>query len=148
MMPDPRLFFDEDLELGPLTEYSQFHYRLTERGEPTEEMRHMVASGLIGIAFRNPWVSGSVLLFHLGYHYLSRGGGGPSVQSQPPPISSSRSRSSTKSRQARAYAQGGKTGGPGRASHQGSWSRRESCPKGHYWSFKHKKCVKSRFKSR
>jgi len=140
MKPDPRLFFDEEFELGPLTEYSQFHYRLTERGETTEEMRHMVATGLIGIAFRNLWVSGSVWMLHLGYHYLSRGGGGPSVQSQTPPTSSK------PSRQARAMAQGGKSGAPARASTRGSRHRRKSCPKGHYWSFKHKKCVKSKFK--
>ena len=106
MKPDPRLFLDEDLELYPLTEYSQFHYRLTERGETPDEMRHMVASGLIGIVFRNLWVSGSVLLFHLGYHYLSRGGGGPSVQSQTPLTSSE------PSPQARGSPQGGKSGGP------------------------------------
>ena len=70
----------------------------------------------------------------------SRGGGGPSAQSQPPPSSSS------SSRQARASAQGGKTGGPARVSQQGSRHRRKSCPKGHYWSFKQKKCVKSKFR--
>ena len=139
--PDPRLFLDEDHELGPLTEYSQFHYRLTERGETTEEMRHMVASGLIGIAFRNPWVSGSVLMFHLGYHYLSRGGGGPSAQSQTPLTSSTSSR---KSRQARASAQGGKAGVPARASSRIRLGRK-SCPKGHYWSYREKKCMKSKF---
>jgi len=140
MKPDPRLFLDEDFELRPLTEYSQFHYRLTERGETTEEMRHMAASGLIGIAARNPWVSGSVLLFHLGYHYLSRGGGGPSALTQPPPSSSE------PSRQARASAQGGKSGAPARASTQGSRHRRKSCPKGHYWSYREKKCLKSKFR--
>ena len=72
--------------------------------------------------------------------FFSRGGGGPSAQSQPPPTSSKIRR------QARASAQGGKSGGPGRASHQGSRPRRESCPKGQYWSFKQKKCVKSKFR--
>ena len=70
----------------------------------------------------------------------SRGGGGPSALTQPPPSSSK------DSRQARASAQGGKSEGPGRASYQGNRHRRKSCPKGHYWSFKHKKCVKSKFK--
>ena len=59
---------------------------------------------------------------------LSRGGGGPSVQSQLPPSSSK------PSRQARASA-------------QGSSLRRKSCPKGHYWSYKEKKCVNSKFRT-
>jgi len=70
----------------------------------------------------------------------SRGGGGPSAQSQPPPTSSKGSR------QARASAQGGKTGAPARASTQGSRPRRKECPKGHYWSYKEKKCLKSKFR--
>ena len=69
----------------------------------------------------------------------SRGGGGPSAQSQPPPTSSS------SSRQARASAQGGKTGAPARASTRGRRPRRKECPKGHYWSYKQKKCLRSKF---
>ena len=72
-------------------------------------------------------------------HVSSRGGGGPSAQSQPPPSSSK------DSRQDRASAQGGKSGAPARASTQGSRPRRKSCPKGHYWSYKHGKCLKSKF---
>lgn len=84
-----------------------------------------------------------LLEFQSRYHVSrSRGGGGPSVLTQPPPSSSK------DSRQDRAMAQVGKSGAPARASTQGSRSRRKSCPKGHYWSFKHKKCVKSKFKSR
>ena len=71
---------------------------------------------------------------------LSRGGGGPSVQSQTPLTSSK------PSPQARASAQGGKAGVPARASQRGSRSGRKSCPKGQYWSFKQKKCVKSKFR--
>ena len=70
----------------------------------------------------------------------SRGGGGPSAQSQPPPSSSK------DSPQARASAQGGKSGAPARASQRGSRHGRKSCPKGHYWSFRQKKCVKSKFR--
>jgi len=78
---------------------------------------------------------------YLGMYGLeySRGGGGPSAQTQSPP-------SSKKSRQARASARGGKSGAPARASTQGSRHRRESCPKGYYWSYKKKKCLKSKFK--
>ena len=71
---------------------------------------------------------------------LSRGGGGPSAQSQPPPSSSK------SSPQARASAQGGKAGVPARASQRGRRLGRKSCPKGQYWSFKQKKCVKSKFR--
>jgi len=70
----------------------------------------------------------------------SRGGGGPSVLTQPPPSSPK------SSQQGRASAQAGKSGVPARASQRGSRPWRESCPKGHYWSFKHKNCVKSKFK--
>ena len=75
------------------------------------------------------------------YHVSSRGGGGPSALTQSPPSPSSKD-----SRQARAAAQGGKSGAPARASTQGSRPRRKSCPKGHYWSFREKKCVKSKFR--
>jgi len=70
----------------------------------------------------------------------SRGVGGPSAQTISPPTSSGNSR------QARASAQGGKPGAPARASKRGSRPRRGSCPKGHYWSYKEKKCLKSKFR--
>ena len=69
-----------------------------------------------------------------------KGVGGPSALTQPPPSSSE------PSRQARASAQGGKSGAPARASTQGSRHRRKSCPKGHYWSYKHGKCMKSKYR--
>ena len=71
---------------------------------------------------------------------ISRGGGGPSAQTQTPPTSSK------KRPQARARAQGGKSGAPARASQRGSRHGRKSCPKGHYWSYKEKKCLKSKFR--
>ena len=70
----------------------------------------------------------------------SRGGGGPSALTQPPPSSSKFSP------QARASAQGGKSGGPARASQRGSRHGRKECPRGHYWSYKEKKCIKSKFR--
>ena len=111
-----------------------------------EDAPHLLVSTGIGVAVRIPSISAAVLIAHGLYHLTepyredSRGGGGPSAQSQPPPTSSK------SSRQARASAQGGKAGGPARASQQGSRHRRKSCPKGHYWSFKQKKCVKSKFR--
>jgi len=122
-------------------------------GAVEEEIPHYLVSGIVSAVARNPLVGWQLhLAFHLAEDWQSpsvhqiiidsRGGGGPSALTQSPPSSSKGSR------QARASAQGGKSGGPGRVSYQGSRPRRESCPKGHYWSFKHKKCVKSKFKSR
>ena len=113
-----------------------------------EEVPHFIASAGISLVFGNPLVG---LAFHSGMHnfgfdtsmyerFPSRRGDGPPALTQfpssPPKIR----------RQARASAQGGKSGGPGRASYQGSRHRGKSCPKGHYWSFKQKKCVKSKFR--
>jgi len=120
-----------------------------------DEIPHYFVSGSVSAAAGNPFV-GAYL--HLLYHhpYLanpatltkevarrmrdSRGGGGPSVQS---PTST---KSSKPSRQARASAQGGKSGAPRGPRSRGSRHRRKRCPKGHYWSFKQKKCVKSKFR--
>ncbi len=40
---------------------------------------------------------------------------------------------------------GGKREAPQRASGDAKHRRAHKCPKGHYWSYKHKKCVKSKF---
>lgn len=109
-----------------------------------EETPHFVVSSAVNLVMRNLYVFAGSLLVHGLYHgydqLTSRGGGGPSAQSQPPPSSSK------DSRQDRASAQVGKSGAPARASQRGSRHRRKSCPKGHYWSFKQKKCVKSKFR--
>lgn len=117
-----------------------------------DEIPHYLVSGLVSVVTRNPLVGIWLhAVIHTGFFPWywdiltdgsdsdSRGGGGPSAQSQPPPSSSKFSR------QARASAQGGKSGAPARASTQGSRHRRKSCPKGHYWSYTYKKCVKSKF---
>jgi len=52
----------------------------------------------------------------------------------------------SKRRQGRAPAEHGKHGGPRRESGRGGRARRKSCPKGHYWSYKLKKCVKSKYR--
>ena len=109
-----------------------------------EETPHFVVSSAVNLVMRNPYVFAASLLVHGLYHgydqLTSRGGGGPSVMTQSPPSSSK------KSRQARARAQGGKSGAPARASQRGSRPRRKSCPAGHYWSYKLKKCVKSKYR--
>lgn len=40
---------------------------------------------------------------------------------------------------------GGKREAPQRASGDAKHRRAHKCPKGHYWSYKHKKCIKSKF---
>ena len=119
-------------------------------GAVEEEIPHYLVSGIVSAVTQNPLVG---IQLHLAFHLAedwqspsvhqiildSRGGGGPSVQTQPPP-------SSKPSRQARASAQGGKSGAPRGPRSRGSRHRRKSCPKGHYWSFKQKKCVKSKFR--
>jgi len=117
--------------------------------EDYPELGHFLASGTVSLATKNPFAGMAfhAMIWHsplsdlfFGEEVNSRGGGGPSAQSQPPPSSSKRSR------QARASAQGGKAGVPARASQRGGRPRRKECPKGHYWSFKEKKCVKSKFR--
>jgi len=129
--------------------YSSSRPYLDEILEDYPEFGHFLISGEVSLATKNPFAGMAVhaVVWHspladlfLDEKVNSRGGGGPSVQSQPPPSSSK------DSRQARASAQGGKSGGPGRASPPGSRPRRKSCPKGQYWSFKQKKCVKSKFR--
>lgn len=67
----------------------------------------------------------------------SRGGGGPSVSPQPPPIASKRSPESRKA---------SKTNSAHGFRKPKAVSARGKCPKGHYWSYKKKKCLKSKFR--
>lgn len=67
-----------------------------------------------------------------------RGVGGPSVTT---PTSTIPSKASS----GRAMAQAKKSGGPRQVSQRGGRARGK-CPKGHYWSYKKKKCVKSKFR--
>ena len=121
--------------------YSSSRPYLEEILEDYPELGHFLVSGGVSLATKNPLAGMAVhaVVWHSPFTDLldfyiedSRGGGGPSALTQPPPSSSK------KSRQARAAAQGGESG---RARH-----RRKSCPKGQYWSFKQKKCVKSKFR--
>jgi len=68
----------------------------------------------------------------------SRGGGGPSGTTPASTIPS-------KASNGRASAQAMKSGGPRQSSQRGGRARGK-CPKGHYWSYKKKKCVKSKFR--
>jgi len=121
--------------------YSSSRPYLEEILEDYPELGHFLVSGGVSLATKNPLAGMAVhaVVWHSPLSDLflieevnSRGGGGPSVLTQPPPSSSK------KSRQGRAPAQVGESG---RARH-----RRKSCPKGHYWSYKEKKCMKSKFR--
>ena len=102
---------------------------------------HMLVSTAIGLGARNPHVSVATLVVHGLFHFTeshrtSRGVGGPSDL----PISTtaaskrpSESRKAVKAKSAHGFR---KTKGV---------SARGKCPKGHYWSYKKKKCVKSKF---
>jgi len=68
-----------------------------------------------------------------------RGVGGPSVTTPTSTVPSNR-------RQGRASAEPGQYGGPRQVTQRGGRARRKECPKGHYWSYKKKKCVKSKFR--
>ena len=55
------------------------------------------------------------------------------------------SQSSQSSRQGRESSEPGKHGVSRQSSQRRDRARRKSCPQGHYWSYKEKKCVKSKF---
>ena len=129
--------------------YSSSRPYLEEILEDYPEFGHFLISGEVSLATKNPFAGMAVhaVVWHSPLSDLffedagnSRGGGGPSVQSQTPLTSSKGSP------QARASAQGRKAGVPARASQRGGRLGRKSCPKGQYWSFKQKKCVKSKFR--
>ena len=112
-----------------------------------DEIPHLIASGIVSVLFGNPAAG---FAFHAGMHNFgsdtsmyessnSRGGGGPSALTQSPP-------SSPRRPQVRGSPQDGKSVAPARLSKRGSRHGRKSCPKGHYWSFTEKKCVKSKFR--
>ena len=79
-----------------------------------------------------------VLLLHflLSSDSSSPGGGGPGlslISTNPPPSIEATGAS---------FAQLGKTGGPARASKQGSRPRRKKCPKGYHWSKYLRMCIR------
>jgi len=67
-----------------------------------------------------------------------RGGGGPSVAA-PTSTDSSKRSESVRTSSAKGYSAHGFSSGK-------APTARGKCPKGHYWSYKKKKCVKSKFK--
>ncbi len=107
-------------------------------GEP----RHLALSMATNAIARNPYVFVASLALHSGYHiyhqFDSRGGDGPSGSTPTSIVPSKR-------RQGRASAEPGKYGRPP-STRKESRARRKACPKGHYWSYKKKKCLKSKFR--
>jgi len=114
-----------------------------------DEWIHLLVSGTISAVTKNPLAGLGVHLgLHLGDRILgfegegngSIGIGAPSGSTPTAPSISSKS-----SRQGRASAEPGKHGVSRQSSQRRDRARRKSCPKGHYWSFKDRKCVKSKF---
>ena len=107
----------------------------------TDDLPHMAVSLTLGLILRNPYVSLGVLavhgIFHLTEPYRdSRGVGGPSGTT---PISTASKRTSEFRKTFKAKSAHG-------FRKPKAVSARGKCPKGHYWSYKHKKCVKTKFR--
>ena len=114
-----------------------------------DEWIHLLASGTISVVTKNPLTG---LVFHLGLHLRDRilgldgegngsiGIGAPSGSTPTAPSISSQS-----SRQGRESSEPGKHGVSRQSSQRRDRARRKSCPKGHYWSYKDRKCIKSKF---
>ena len=73
-----------------------------------------------------------------GHPFFSRGSGGPSMAAPTSTEPSKRSESGRTS-SAKGYSAHGFSSGK-------APTARGKCPKGHYWSYKKKKCVKSKFR--
>jgi len=113
-----------------------------------DEWPHLLVSGLYTLITKNPALG---LAFHAGLHtegiFLgsqgnadSGGLGAPAGSTPTAPSISSQS-----SREGRESSEPAKHGVSRQSSQRRDRGRRKSCPKGHYWSYKEKKCVKSKF---
>ena len=113
----------------------------------SDEWPHFLVSGLITVITKNPLYGAA---FHAGLHsegisgpwYPDSGGLGAPAGSTP----TAPSISSQSSRQGRESSEPGKHGVSRQSSQRRDRVRRKKCPKGHYWSYKKKKCVKSKFR--
>ena len=102
---------------------------------------HMLVSTAIGVAVRNPYVSVATLVVHGLYHFTEpfrtpEEVVGPPAQPQPPP----------KRPVAKDVSPASHPGSEGRTLRTNGGKGRTPCPKGHYYSYKEKKCVKSKFR--
>ena len=113
-----------------------------------EELPHFVVSGLITVLTKNPLYGAA---FHAGLHApgidLIRGVGSDSGGLGAPAGSTptAPSASSQSSRQGRESSEPGKHGVSRQSMQRRDRARRGECPKGHYWSYKHGACRKSKF---
>ncbi len=110
--------------LSDLQKYGWFFTPFSKLSRPGK-----VATGLLN------WGVGS-----LDDLFVSGGIGAPIVSS-PTALPSSQS-----SRQGRESSEPGKHGVSRQSSQRRDRARRKSCPQGHYWSYKERKCVKSKYK--
>jgi len=121
--------------LSDLQKYGWFFTPFSKLSRPGK-----VATGLLN------WGVGS-----LDDLFVSGGIGAPIVSSPTalPTLVKDRQRpprlSSQSSRQGRESSEPGKHGVSRQSSQRRDRARRGECPKGHYWSYKEKKCVKSKF---
>jgi hypothetical protein len=86
----------------------------------------------------NPAIAASTLLLRTHQEITPRGSGGPSMAAPTSTDASKRSESGRTS-SAKGYSAHGFSSGK-------APTARGKCPKGHYWSYKKKKCVKSKFR--
>ena len=114
-----------------------------------DEWPHLFVSGLITLITKNPAYG---LAFHAGLHTegivlgaqgnaVSSGLGAPAGSTPTAP-----STSPQVSREGRESSEPAKHGVSRQSSQRRDRARRKSCPKGHYWSYKERKCVKSKFR--
>ena len=145
LLLDPGQLDDDDLELlvksPQLRLYEAAYEKRTGHspGPLSEEGKHFVVSGLISLILRDPRVSVALGIGHGLYHLLfdSGGSGGPSV-AVPTSTKVSKRSESGRTSSAKGYSAHGFSSGK-------APTARGKCPKGHYWSYKKKKCVKSKF---
>ncbi len=115
----------------------------------SDEWPHFLVSGLITVITKNPLYG---LAFHAGLH--SEGISGPwypdssglGAPAGPTPIAPPSTSLQGTRRQGREPSEPGKHGVSRQSSQRRDRARRKECPKGHYWSYKERKCVKSKYK--
>lgn len=119
-----------------------------------EEVPHSVATSLTNLAARNLYVFAATVIGHGAWHLYDRYRGEVKVNreigalSTPTPTSTITNRSMPR-RPSKRSGSGRAPNAKGKSAHgfrkRKGVSARGKCPKGHYWSYKKKKCMKSKF---
>jgi len=112
-----------------------------------EELQHFAVSSLINVAARNPYVFVATLIGHGAWHLYDHYRGEVKVNREIGALSTPTPTSTTT---ASKRSESGRTSSAAGNSAHGFRKRkgvsaRGKCPKGHYWSYKQKKCLKSKF---